>query len=112
MSIRRRRLEKVGMTAFHIQARLVRYDQGCVVRDDVRLADADDRDETFRIAADLVAEGFTVWIWTNATREDQRLELVDTLRPPQRSVTATNGRPQGRGTSSRRGTSTNRRGST
>jgi len=74
------------MSTFHIQARLLKRDAHRVVRDEVRLADADSRDEAFRVAHDLVCDGFTVWIWANVTRSDGRadLDLVETLRPSPR----------------------------
>lgn len=57
--------ERIGAmdTRLEIQGRLHARRNGIVVRDDVRLAHADDLPEARRIAGALVANGFTVWIY-------------------------------------------------
>jgi hypothetical protein len=49
--------------AFHVQGRLIERHGSAVVRDEARHVDTDSRDEAFRIAAMLHADGFTAWVW-------------------------------------------------
>ncbi|MGH3614211.1 MAG: hypothetical protein ACRDRK_16785 [Pseudonocardia sp.] len=50
-------------TRLEIQGRLVVHRNGKIVRDDVRHAQTTDLDEAHRIAREIAAEGFAVWIY-------------------------------------------------
>ena len=57
------------MISYEIQGRKTeRGSNGRVVRDHVRLASADDEDAAFRVAATMVTEEFTVWVFKTEQR--------------------------------------------
>lgn len=63
MPARSRRNRPVVNAHFEIQGRLIEHRDGVRVRDDVRLARADTRDDAVRLADALRADGFTVWVY-------------------------------------------------
>lgn len=68
---------------FHLQGRLIERHGPVVVRDEARRVDTDSRDEASRMAAALVGEGFTVWVWAVGARAAPGAwELVERLDPP------------------------------
>ena len=88
--------------AFHVQGRLIERRGSAVVRDETRHADADSRDEAFRIAAVLHGDGFTVWVWAvDPSTTPATWDLVERREQP---------RPAGdhRGPGIRRGTAQQR----
>ena len=72
---------------FHVQGRLIGRRGSQVVRDETRRADAECRDEAFRVAAAMCGEGFTVWVWAVDTRwVPADWELVEHIEPPHRAA--------------------------
>lgn len=74
---------------FHVQGRVIEWRGPVVVRDETRRADADSRDEAYRIAEVLRGGGFTVWIWAVDSRTvPAALDLVERLSPTFRAEPA------------------------
>lgn len=51
------------MPIYEVQGRRIERNAKRIVRDDVRLASAQDRDLAFEAAKLMVADGFTAWIF-------------------------------------------------
>lgn len=73
------------MSTYHLQARLLIGPPHQPVRDELRSADSDDWEELSAVADQLVATGFTVWLFDHGhrtpipTASDYR--LITCLRP-------------------------------
>lgn len=75
------------MSTFHIHARLIEGSLRNPERDELRVAEADEWDQIIGLARELVAQGFTVWIYGHGGSKRYTVvsdyRSIATLRPDQ-----------------------------